>query len=93
MRTGINVEDITPEVTGATSNDYLDGYRRAKEKLAMQIKAFAACGLTDAEQRAKAQMRFVDGKIEEFRTKVKAEQREMYRMVLKVMMACDYATI
>lgn len=91
MRTGINFEDITPEVTGATSKDYLDGYRRAKEKLAMQIKAFSACGLAEAEQRAKAQMRIVDGKIEEFQAKVKAEQREMYRMVLKVMMACDYA--
>ena len=91
MRTVINVEDITPEVTGATSKDYLAGYLRAKEKLAMQIKAFSACGLAEAEQRAKAQMRFVDGKICEYRAKIKEEEREMYRMVLKVMMACDYA--
>ena len=93
MRTVINVEDITPEVTGATSKDYLAGYLRAKEKLAMQIKAFSACGLAEAEQRAKAQMRFVDGKICEYRAKIKEEEREMYRMVLKVMMACDYAKI
>lgn len=89
----MSVFDTTPakDLSAATNGEWLRGYLRARDKLQMQIKAFSQCGLTEAESRARAQLRHVEEKICEYNAKVRAEQREMYKQVLRIMMACDYA--